>query len=112
MSRREQMSIGELTVGTDGDAVSLLASFTASVTPVAAATIKAEEQDLTIPGVKVGDIVVAFKAPTAFYALNVGVGGMRVSAADTVSVKFVNPTAGSVTPSAGDWTFTVLRPAA
>jgi hypothetical protein len=38
-----------------------------------------------------------------------GIVGVRVSAANTLEIKFVNPTAGSLTPTAGTWTIIAIR---
>lgn len=88
----------------------VLKLFAVSVTwdPAAVATITTAEQTVTVPGVKVGDIVVAYNKP----ANTVGATPCmaRVSAADTVAVTFVNPTAGSVNPGSEAWTFVIGRP--
>lgn len=77
-----------------------------SWTPAAVLTITAPAQTVTVPGVKLGDaIMVTPPGQTA----GVTIGSAHVSAADTVSVQFVNPTVGSVTPTAGTHIFTVLR---
>jgi hypothetical protein len=88
----------------------VLKLFAVTVTwdPAAVATITTAEQTVTVPGVKVGDIIVAYNKPTnTTGAMPVNA---RVSAADTVAVSFVNPTAGSVDPASEAWTFVVGRP--
>jgi hypothetical protein len=90
----------------------VLKLFAVSVTwnPAAVATITTAEQTVTVPGVKVGDLVVAYNKPTnTTGAMPVNA---RVSAADTVAVSFVNPTAGSVDPASEAWTFVIGRPEA
>jgi hypothetical protein len=84
--------------------------FAVSVTwdPAAVATITTAEQNVTVPGVQVGDIVMAWNKPsntTGAMPVN-----CRVSAANTVSVSFVNPTAGSVNPASEAWIFVIARP--
>ena len=83
--------------------------FAVSVTfnPAAVATITTAEQTATVTGVRLGDIVYSVK-PTA--TTGVGVVNVRVSAADTLAITFVNPTAGSVDPASETWTFLVFRP--
>lgn len=77
-----------------------------SLTPASVATITAPAQTFTVPGVIAGDSVsVCPPGQTA----GVTIGSVRVSAADTVSIQFVNPTAGSLTPTAGIHLFTVIR---
>jgi hypothetical protein len=75
--------------------------------PAAVATITTAEQTVTVPGVKVGDFVIAVKPSIT---TGVTIGNVRVSAADTVAIQFVNPTAGSVNPASETWTFLVFRP--
>ena len=77
-----------------------------SWTPSAVSTVTAPVQTVTVPGAKLGDAVIV--TPPGQTA-GVTIGSARVSAADTVSVQFVNPTAGSVTPNAGTHIFTILR---
>ena len=79
-----------------------------SITPVAVATVTCAEQNFTVQGLQVGDSV-ALSSNTAQTA-GVGIVGARVSAANTLTVAFVNPTAGSVTPVAGIYTINVSRP--
>lgn len=79
----------------------------ASITPAEVATITTAEQTFTVNGVKVGDAVQV--SPPGHQA-GVTIGTARVSAADTVAITFVNPTAAGVTPTAGSYVFTVFRP--
>ena len=88
----------------------VLTLFAVSVTwnPAAVATATTAEQTVTVTGVKVGDVVVAYNKPAnTAGAMPVNA---RVSAADTVAVTFVNPTAGSVDPGSEAWTFVIGRP--
>ena len=83
--------------------------FAISVTfdPASVATITTAEQTKTIPGLKVGDFVF-WQKPTN--TAGVGVVNCRVSAADTLAVTFVNPTAGGVDAASETWQFLVFRP--
>jgi hypothetical protein len=65
------------------------------------------EFDFTVPGVKLGDIVIVSKP-----SLSAGlvVGSARAKAADTVAVTFGNCTAGGVDPASETYTFLVFRP--
>jgi hypothetical protein len=84
--------------------------FSLSLTPVAVATITTAAQNFASTGIGlvVGDYVsVAFNgAQTA----GVGILDAYVSAADQLTVRFVNPTAASVTPAAGTYLVSVQRP--
>lgn len=75
--------------------------------PASVATATTAEQSMTVPGVRLGDFVFCSK-PTA--TAGFGVVNARVSAADTVSITAVNPTAGAVNPGSETWTVLVVRP--
>lgn len=79
----------------------------ASLTPVEVATITAAEQTFTVTGLKTGDhVVVNPPSVTAGVAL----ASARVSAANTLALTFVNPTAGALTPAAGSHRIHITRP--
>ena len=83
--------------------------FSLSLTPAAVATITCAAQNFASTGIGLaGDFVsVAFNgAQTA----GVGVLDAYVSAADQLTIRFVNPTAASVTPAAGTYLVSVQRP--
>lgn len=75
--------------------------------PAAVSTITTAEQDVTVTGVKVGDM--AFISKPSLTA-GVTIGNVRVKAADTVSVQWVNPTAGSINPASETYTLLIIRP--
>lgn len=52
------------------------------------------EQNLTITGLSTADIPLAFNATDAF--VDLGVGNVRISATDTLTVAFINPTGGAI----------------
>lgn len=95
------------TMITYGSFVKVIA-ITKTFDPAAVATITTAEQDVTIEGVKVGDIVIAVNKPSL--TTGVGIVNARVKAADTVSIQFVNPTLGSVDPASETYTFVIGRP--
>lgn len=76
--------------------------------PASVATATTAEQTITVPGVAVGDIVVSISKPTN--TAGFGIVNARVSAANTIAVTFVNPTAGAVNPGAEVYTILVARP--
>lgn len=77
-----------------------------SLTPAEVATIVAPAQTFTVPGVKSGDtIIVAPPAQTAGVAIT----NAYASDDDEISIQFVNPTAGALTPAAGVHKVTVIR---
>lgn len=73
----------------------------------AVATITTAEQTVTIPGLRTTDTVFINKPSLT---AGVGICNTRVSAADTLSIQYVNPTAGSVNPSSETYTLLVIRP--
>lgn len=85
------------------------AIFAVAVTfnPASVATITTAEQTVTVPGVQVGDFVIAMK-PT--HTTGVTIGNVRVSAANTIAIQFVNPTAGGVDAASETWQFLIFRP--
>jgi hypothetical protein len=89
--------------------VSKLFVLSPTLTSVAVATITTAEQTYTVPGLQLGDVIVAAQRP-ANSPVGVGIVGGRVSAADTLALTWVNPTAGSVTPAAAAITLVVARP--
>lgn len=70
-------------------------------------TATTTEQDITVTGVKVGDM--AFVSKPSHNA-GVTIGNVRVKAADTVSIQWVNPTAGAVNPGSEAYSILVVRP--
>lgn len=84
--------------------------FALSLTPASVATVTTAPQTFTSTGIGlvVGDMVsVAFNG---VQTAGVGVLDAYVSAADALTIRFVNPTAGSVTPAAGSYLVSVQRP--
>ena len=80
----------------------------ASLTPASILTVTTAEQTFTVSGLKTGDHVTV--NPPSITA-GTGIVGVRVSAANTLAITFVNPTAGTLTPAAGTYTIAVKRPA-
>lgn len=80
-------------------------SATLDVASVAAATTA--QQTFTVPGLRVGDIVIPMK-PSLTAGL--GIAGARVSAADTLAITFINATAGALDPAAEAYLIFWFRP--
>src|SRR6266853_6109818 len=76
-----------------------------TISPAIVATITTAEQTFTLNGLAVGDFVAVSK-PTAQAGL--GIAGARVTAANTLGITFVNPTAAGITPTATE-TYLVLH---
>jgi hypothetical protein len=75
--------------------------YTVSINPASIAAATSAEQTFTVTGLEVGDIVVAVNKPTA--TAGVGIVNMRVSAANTLALTFMNATAGAVDPAAENY---------
>lgn len=79
----------------------------ATLTPAEVATITTAEQTFTVAGLKTGDFV-SVNSPSL--VAGVALANARVSAANTLALTFVNPSAGNVTPAAGSYKIFVVRP--
>lgn len=81
-----------------------MAAVALKLSPAAVAQATSAEQTFPLPGVLPGDILEISK-PTNQAGL--GIGNVRVSAKDQIAVSFINATAASITPTAGE-TYQVL----
>lgn len=109
MAKREQMVVGSLVVaGKDSDGTELkrVKVYSQTITPGSVAAATVAEQTFTVTGLTTDDTV---HVNTAAIANAVGIAGARVSAANTLAVRFVNPTAGALTPTAGTWKIVAVR---
>lgn len=109
--RYEQFSCNQLAVGAGkgipavGAGPSALISATLTPASVGAATV-ASQAGFTVPGVEASDVVVCVRDPIANATAVVKA---TATAANTVTLTFVNPTAGALTPTTGTYTFLVLK---
>lgn len=84
-------------------------TFTVSLTPSAVnANTSAEEAFGSITGIGATDILVSASSPGA-PTTGTGLVSARVSTTDTIALTFMNTTAGSLTPTAGNYKFIVMR---
>lgn len=80
---------------------------TASLSSVAANTTA--QQNLTVPGLKLTDMV--FEVSKATFQAGLGILSAQVSALDTLTLTLINNTAAPIVPTAGDtYIVQVLRP--
>ncbi len=88
-----------------------LGVFTISITPAAVGAATAPVQTFASTGIGLltTDAVVVSPAGTVGQTAGVAVCDAWVAAADELAIQFVNPTAGSLTPTSGDYTVTVFR---
>lgn len=76
----------------------------ATLTPGILGAATTGEQTFTVNGLLPTDVVIVQK-PTA--QAGIGIAGARVTAANTLGINFINPTAGTPTPTAGE-TYLIL----
>jgi hypothetical protein len=95
-----------LQVGNAGTALSQVVVYSPSITPSSVGAATVAEQTFTVTGLTTADKVIV--NPPAI-ANATGIAGARASAADTLAVRFVNPTAGALTPTAGVYTVIAFR---
>lgn len=93
------------TVG-GGTPLTKVVAYTPSLTPASVGAATVAEQTFSVPGLTTADKVVV-NGPGIANAT--GIAGARASAADTLAVRFVNPTAGALTPTAGTYTVLAFR---
>lgn len=98
-----QIKVG---LGLASSMVTLMGRLSQTLTPASVAAATCAEQTFTVQGLQVGDFVdVTPPGITAGVALTCA----RVSAANTLAVTFVNPTAGALVPLAGVHRIQVMR---
>lgn len=89
-----------------GTAVTKIAVYTPSLTPMSVAAATTAEQTFTVTGLTTADkVIVNGPAPVA----GTGIVNARVSTADTLAIAFANVTAGALTPVAGTYTVIAFR---
>lgn len=78
-----------------------------AVTPASVGAATSAEQTFTVSGLAVGDFVAV--STTASTGNATAIVGARVSAANTLAIRYINPTAGSLTPAADTYLVLVAR---
>lgn len=94
------------TVGSSGTPITQVVVYSQTLTPAAVAAATVAEQTFTVTGLATTDKVF-INGPADAGA--VGVAGVRVSAANTLAIRFVNPTAGALTPASGAYNIVAMR---
>lgn len=93
-------------VGSGGTALTQTVVYSQTITPASVAAATVSEQTFTVTGLTTADKVFVNHA---VFGNATGIAGVRVSAANTLAVSFVNPTAGALTPGAGTWNIVAIR---
>lgn len=96
-----------MSVGIIGGNIKSMGVLSLVIDPASVATITTAEQTFTLRGLNVGDLVYVNKPSNT---VGVGICNARVSAADTLAITFVNPTAGAVDAASETWLILVIRP--
>lgn len=105
MSMREDAIFGQVTVG-EGTTIKKVVAYSPSLTPASVAAATVAEQTFTVTGLTTDDRVVV-NPPSIDNAT--GIAGVRVSAANTLAIRFVNPTAAALVPTAGVYEVMAFR---
>jgi hypothetical protein len=95
-----------LTVGPAGTPITQITVYSQTITPASVAAGTIAEQTFTVNGLTTADKVLVI--PPAI-ANATGIVGERVSAANTLAMRFANPTAGALVPTAGVYTIVAFR---
>lgn len=101
-------STNGIEVGSDGTQITLIKKGTCTVDLPDIADADVGEATVTITGAAVGDIVVLVP-PTAGLTAGLAVCGAQVSAANTVKVRVVNGSGGSINEASGTWYYVLIR---
>lgn len=89
-----------------GTAITKVAVYTPTLTPTSVGAATVAEQTYTVTGLTTADTVEV--NPPAI-ANATGIVGVRVSAADTLAIRWCNPTAGALTPTSGTYRVIAFR---
>lgn len=110
MGFREDANFGQVNVGgkdgSQGTTVKRIKVFSPNITPASVGAATVAEQTFTVTGLRTTDKVFVDQ-PAMGNAT--GLAGARVSAADTLALRFVNPTAGALVPAAGVYTVLAIE---
>jgi hypothetical protein len=107
MAWREDASFGLVRLTNKSNTATSSSYVEATLTPASVATVVVVDQTgFTVPGVAATDVVLCVKTPiTNATAVVKAV----ATAANTVTLTFVNPTAGALTPTTGTYGFLVFK---
>lgn len=101
-----QLLQGGATLGASGTLITQIVVYAQTITPASVAAATVAEQTFTVTGLTTADKVVVNHAATGNAT---GIAGVRVSAANTLAVSYVNPTAGALVPAAGTYLILAFR---
>ena len=87
--------------------INRIEEFSATVNAASMLTAVVNEEDFTVAGVPAGGVLLKVEAPADYVLV---IGDARVKAANTITIQFSNPTAGTIDAAAGTFKFYVARP--
>lgn len=105
-ARGKQIVEHQVLVGPSGSYVKQIRRYSQSLNPASVAANTVAEQTFTVTGLTTDDVVFV-NNPTLTAGL--GVAGVRVSAANTLAIRFVNATAAAIDEAAGTWLVIAIR---
>jgi hypothetical protein len=79
--------------------IKMIMLLSVALTPASVSNATSAEQTFTVNGLQAGDFVDVVKPTTQ---ANLVLGGVRVSAANTLAINFANVGAATITPTAGE----------
>lgn len=100
--------IGQLQPSSTSTAITNIAVYTPSINPASVAAATCAEQTFTVAGLTTADKVIV-NGPANVASTGIGIVNARVSAADTLALTFVNPTAGALDAAAGTYSVIAIR---
>lgn len=101
-------TITSLVVGSGGTALTKIVKGQVTFNPASVSANSYSSQSITISGATANDTVI-LNPPTAGLSADMIIASVCVTAADTVTIVFYNPTAGAVDLASGSWTYTLIR---
>lgn len=101
-------STAGIEVGSDGTTITKILKGTVSVDPGSIAAGASADVAVTITGAATGDVVV-MNPPAAGLTADLLIAGVRVSAADTVSIRLSNQSAAPIDELAGTWSYLIIK---
>ena len=95
--------------GTEVFQVDGMWKFEASLDVGSIAANISQDETFTVTGLLAGDIVMTVNPPTSLND-GLGIGGAFVDADNTLTIRFINSTAGALDPAAGTYIVIIARP--
>jgi len=92
------MALRNLRVSREGSELSRITVYTATIDPTEVAANSISAQTFAVTGLSTADTVIVNPGTNV-----IGIGAVRVTAANTLEVTFINPTATAIDPPSSTW---------